>query len=76
MLIETHDTAMLLNELAIVRGQLEQFKVILRNTKHVLERIEHTDPGNVNCKACMLYQDVVKALGESKAELERKFNPA
>lgn len=32
MLIETHYTATLLNELAIVRGQLDQCKMILWNT--------------------------------------------
>ena len=73
MLIETHDTAMLLNELATVRGQLEQCRRILRNAKHVLEALHHVDADEKkHCKACLLYHDVVKALNESPAEVQRE----
>ena len=62
MLIETHDTNLLLNQLAVMEGKYAKALTILRNTKYVLETELHTDPKNDRCKACLLYRDVVAAL--------------
>lgn len=45
-----------------------KLRTILLNTRYVLERLEHTDARNVNCKACQLYQDVIAALKEDEAK--------